>query len=129
MTTGASFGAYHAMSHSDSSIPVSLTGSSGLSGMYDIRSMTGGYSDEYVYLYNPPEFIPNEHDPGRIHELQKLDIIMTAGKHDSLLGESQHMSGILWGKGIGNALREWDGWSHDWPYWKRQITMYINGSD
>jgi esterase/lipase superfamily enzyme len=37
------------------------------------------------------------------------------------------MSGVLWGKGIGNALREWDGWSHDWGYWQNMIRAYING--
>jgi esterase/lipase superfamily enzyme len=39
------------------------------------------------------------------------------------------MSRVLWGKGIGNALREWDGWAHDWDYWRRMFTLYINGHD
>ena len=36
---------------------------------------------------------------------------------------------ILWNKGIGNALRLWDGWSHDWPWWRDMIRLYIGGHD
>ena len=38
-------------------------------------------------------------------------------------------SAILWSKGIGNALRVWNGWAHDWPYWERMIRQYIGGHD
>jgi len=38
-------------------------------------------------------------------------------------------SAILWGKGIGNALRVWNGWAHDWPYWESMIRTYIGGHD
>ena len=27
------------------------------------------------------------------------------------------------------AMRWWDGWSHDWPYWSQMILHYINGHD
>jgi esterase/lipase superfamily enzyme len=128
MTTGASFGAFHAMSFGLKH-PGLINRIIGLNGLYDIRMFTDGYDEGYVYFNNPPQFIPNEHDSARIQELQKLDIIMTAGKDDWLLSESRNMSAVLWGKGIGNALREWDGWAHDWPWWMQQITMYIDGHD
>ncbi len=38
-------------------------------------------------------------------------------------------SGLLWGKGIGNALREWDGFAHDWPVWEQMVRMYLSGHD
>lgn len=128
MTTGASFGAFHAMgfglkfAHMVDRIIA-------LSGMYDIRSFTGGYSDDYVYYNNPVQFIPNESDPGRLAALRHVDIIMATGRDDRLIHSAREMSGLLWGKGIGNALREWDGWSHDWPYWHNMIQAYINGHD
>lgn len=128
ITSGASFGAYHAMAFGLKH-PGLINRIIGLNGIYDIRMFTDGYSDDYVYYNNPPQFIPNESDPGRLHELQKMDIIMTAGKTDWLLGESRNMSRVLWDKGIGNALREWDGWAHDWPWWRQQIVMYVSGHD
>jgi len=27
------------------------------------------------------------------------------------------------------ALRIWDGWAHDWPWWKEMILKYISGHD
>jgi len=50
-----------------------------------------------------------------------------AGKDDPLLERSRQMSSVLWSKGIGNALREWDGWCHDWPYWEKMIRAYLGG--
>jgi esterase/lipase superfamily enzyme len=35
----------------------------------------------------------------------------------------------MWDKGIGNAFREWDGFSHDWPVWHKMLNMYIGGHD
>lgn len=128
ITTGASFGAFHAMSFG-LKYPTEVDRIIGLSGVYDIRFMTRGYSDDWVYAYNPVEFIPNEHDHHRLEQIRHLDIIMTTGKTDRLHWSSQEMTRILWDKGIGNALREWDGWAHDWPYWEQMLHMYIDGHD
>ncbi|MBL8166262.1 MAG: esterase family protein [Anaerolineae bacterium] len=128
ITLGASFGAFHAMSfglkHPDKVDRVLA-----LSGLYDIRRFTGGYSDANVYMNNPAEFIGGEHDPGRLEQLRHVDIIMATGRDDQLIHSAREFSGLLWSKGIGNALREWDGWSHDWPYWQKMISQYIGGHD
>ncbi len=128
ITLGASFGAFHAMSFG-LKYPQKVDRIIGLSGMYDIRSFTGGYSDDYVYFNNPMQFIQHEHDEQRLAALRHIDIIMAVGRDDRLLNSNREMSRVLWEKGIGNALREWDGWSHDWPYWKKMILLYINGHD
>jgi esterase/lipase superfamily enzyme len=39
------------------------------------------------------------------------------------------MSSVLWSKDIWHALRIWDGWAHDWPWWKQMIDHYIDGHD
>jgi len=51
------------------------------------------------------------------------------GRADPLVESARELSRVLWGKSIGNALREWDGWAHDWDYWRRMLTLYINGHD
>jgi esterase/lipase superfamily enzyme len=128
ITTGASFGAFQAMSFA-LRYPDRVGRVIGLSGVYDVREIIGGYSDETVYYYNPPEFIMNESDHGRLAALQRVDIIMAIGRDDRMAGNNEYFSGRLWSKGIGNALRIWDGWAHDWPYWQRMLPMYIGGHD
>lgn len=128
MTMGASFGAFHAMSFGLKH-PDKVDRILALSGLFDIRSFTDGYSDANVYHNNPMQFIGGENDGYRLAQLRHIDIIMATGRDDRLMGSARAMSGLLWSKGIGNALREWDGWSHDWPYWQRMIQLYIAGHD
>ena len=72
----------------------------------------------------------HEHDPGRLDALRRQDIILAIGADDPACeqqrGRSRPRSGS---KGIGNALRIWDGWAHDWPYWEQMIRQYIGGHD
>jgi esterase/lipase superfamily enzyme len=128
IVTGASFGAYHAMTFGLKH-PDKVDRILAMSGLYDIRSFTGGYSDDHVYFNNPMQFIANEDNADRLRLLQHIDIIMATGKEDRLMPSARAMSALLWSKGIGNALREWDGWSHDWPYWQKMVTLYMSGHD
>jgi esterase/lipase superfamily enzyme len=128
IVTGASFGAYHAMNfalrHPDVTNRVIA-----LSGLYDIERWAGGYRDDNLYYNCPCLYIPNESDEGRLSLLRRLDIIMAIGREDPNIENNRWLSGALWGKGIGNALREWDGWAHDWPFWLKMIQLYIGGHD
>ena len=72
---------------------------------------------------------PGEHDPRRLADLRRQDIILAVGKDDGLRGQNERLSTLLWDKQIGNALRLWDGWSHDWPYWKQMMRLYVGGHD
>ena len=100
-----------------------------MSGMYDVKSMTEGYSDSNVYACNPFDFMRHEYDPGRLASFRQQNIILAIGKEDPSYENNREFSRILWERGIGNALREWDGWAHDWPYWERMIRLYIGGHD
>ncbi len=128
ITAGASFGAYHAINFAFRH-PHLVGRTIGLSGVYDISRWTDGYSDDNVYFNNPVSYIPNEHDWGRMAALQRMDIIFVTGSDDPLRNSTEEMASILWRKEIGNALRTWDGWAHDWPWWKQMITHYIGGHD
>jgi esterase/lipase superfamily enzyme len=128
ISVGASFGAYHAACFAFR-FP-ELTGRMiALSGMFDIKSFTGGYSDDNIYFNNPMDFLQHESDGGRLEQLRRMDIIVATGREDRLADESTRLSRVLWQKGIGNALRLWDGWSHDWPYWQRMLQSYVGGHD
>ncbi|MCU0475219.1 MAG: alpha/beta hydrolase-fold protein [Anaerolineae bacterium] len=124
---GASFGAYHAMNFGLKH-PDAVNRILAMSGIFDIAYWAGGYTGEHVYLNNPTWFIPGERDPQRIRLMQRQNIVIAVGKDDPLLERSRQMSRVLWDKGVGNALREWDGWCHDWPYWERMLRAYLGGA-
>jgi esterase/lipase superfamily enzyme len=128
ITTGASFGAYHAVNFA-LRYPHLVGRTIGMSGTYDIREQTGGYSDENVYFNNPVEFIRGEREPHRLEALRRQDIILAIGRDDPMRPNNDWMSRVLWEKGIGNAYRVWDGWAHDWPWWREMIARYIGGHD
>ena len=128
MTMGASFGAYHAVTFA-LRYPQLVNRAIGLSGMYDIRRQTDGYSDATVYHYNPADFVLGEHDAGRLAQLARLELVLAIGRDDPMLAENEEFSRRLWGKGLWHALRIWDGWSHDWPYWRDMIRLYAFGAD
>ena len=128
IATGASLGGYYAaclgFRH-----PHLINRVLGMSGTYDVRRLIEGYSDQNVYACNPSEFLRNEHDPARLDTLRRQDIILAIGRDDPAYGNNEELSATLWSKGIGNALRIWDGWAHDWQYWEKMVRRYIGGHD
>jgi esterase/lipase superfamily enzyme len=128
VVTGASFGAYHAMNfalrHPDITNRVLA-----MSGMFNIERWLGGYRDDNVYYNCPCLYLPNETNPGRLEQLRRLDIVIAVGQNDPNIANNRWFSEVLWGKSIWHALRLWDGWSHDWPYWQQMIRLYIGGAD
>lgn len=128
ITAGASFGGFHALSFA-TRYPHLVSRALVMSGLTDIRRLTDGYTDDLIYRYNPAEFLPNEHDPERFAALQRLDLIFAVGREDTLRAQNEWISGVLWQRGVGNALRIWDGWAHDWPWWQDMLRRYVGGHD
>ena len=128
ITVGASFGAYHAVNLALRR-PDLVNRAIGLSGIYDISRWASGHSDGHIYANNPCAYIPQESDPQRLALLRQLDIILAVGGADRLRDNNEFLSAALWNKDIGNALRIWAGWSHDWPFWEKMLLNYIGGHD
>jgi esterase/lipase superfamily enzyme len=128
IAVGTSFGGYHAVNFAFRH-PHLVNRVLGLSGFYNIKRFTNGYSDDNVYFNNPCDFIQNEHDPARLEALRHQDIILAIGSDDPACSNNEYFSGILWSKGIWHALRIWNGWNHDWPYWQQMVRMYLSGHD
>jgi esterase/lipase superfamily enzyme len=128
IVAGASFGAYHAMNfalrHPDITNRVIS-----MSGMFNIERWLGSYRDDNIYYNCPCLFMPNEFDEGRLRMLRRLNIIMAVGREDPNFDNNRWFSEMLWGKGIWNALRTWDGWAHDWPWWHQMIQLYVSGAN
>jgi esterase/lipase superfamily enzyme len=128
ITAGASFGGYHAICFA-MRYPELVNRVVSMSGVPDIRRLTHGWTDPSVYFFNPAEFMAHEHDASRLDAFRRMDIILAVGESDSLAASNLDFSRTLWDRGIGNALRVWDGWAHDWPYWERMLQLYIGGHD
>jgi esterase/lipase superfamily enzyme len=128
IAAGASFGAYHAVNFAFRH-PHAVNRVIAMSGMYDIKTLTGGFSDDNVYRNDPSHYMMHMSDPGHLAAIRRQDIILATGRDDPHRQNNEHLSGLLWSKNIWHALRLWDGWSHDWPYWRNMIRMYVNGSD
>lgn len=128
IATGASFGAYHAANFAFRH-PGLVGRLLGLSGMYDIKAQTDGWSDETIYFNSPSDFLQHEHDPARLAALRQIDIIIAIGRDDRMRADNEWLSQVLSSKGIWHALRVWDGWAHDWPWWREMLAKYIGGHD
>ncbi|HYJ78503.1 MAG TPA: alpha/beta hydrolase-fold protein [Longimicrobiaceae bacterium] len=128
MATGASFGAYHAVNTAFRH-PHLFSRVIGMSGLYDIREQTDGFYDDAIAANNPSHYVGELSHPGHLEAMRRMDIVLATGREDSFLANNEYLSKALWEKGIGNALRLWDGWSHDWPYWRDMIRLYISGHD
>jgi esterase/lipase superfamily enzyme len=129
IATGASFGAYHAVNLALRH-PQVVNRVIGMSGMYDIKTLAKGAEDDpNVYQNDPSHYVLNITDHGHLEAMRRQNIILATGRDDPHVENNRHMSNALWSKGVGNALRLWDGWSHDWPYWRQMIKLYISGND
>lgn len=128
MTLGADFGAWHAVTFA-MRYPTLVGRTIGMSGVYDIRQETAGYSDANVYAFNPADFVLNEHDPQWLHQLSRLEIILAVGGDDPVCADNKAFSERLWSRDVWHALRIWDGEAHDWPSWQQMVLKYIGGAD
>jgi esterase/lipase superfamily enzyme len=128
ITAGASFGAYHAVNFAFRH-PQLVQRVIGMSGLYDISSFADGRSDGEIYFHNPSAYLAGEHDDGRLAAMRRQDIILAVGQTDQACANNEFLSGLLWSKDVWHALRLWDGWAHDWPYWHHMIQLYIGGHD
>lgn len=127
IATGASFGAYHAVNLAFRH-PHLIQRVIGLSGLYDVKRVNRGYDDAIVYQNDPSHYMQHLDDPHRIGALQRMEIILATGRDDPSRPNNEHLSDVLWSKGIWHALRIWDGWAHDWPWWRQMIRLYIGGN-
>lgn len=128
MTHGCSFGASHAMLFG-LRYPAVFRRVLAFAGYYDMRRFLNNHQDEQVYYHNPVQFVEGLQHGQLLDELRRLEIVMAIGREDAAAWTNTQLSNALWGKGVWHAMRWWDGWAHDWPFWKQMILQYVNGSD
>lgn len=120
---GASFGAYHAANELLRHPGIFKWGIC-MSGVYDISSCLDGYEDATVYHHNPARYLSNGYDPSRLTDNQ-LNVICGQGPWERVHW-SQNFSNQLNGAGIRHNFDLWGrDVAHDWPWWHRQMDLYI----
>jgi esterase/lipase superfamily enzyme len=124
IAAGASFGALHAMSLATRR-PGIVRKAVGLSGAYDTAGWLDGHRDGDAYFVNPIAFLPNLTDERYLDPLRATEIVIATGRDDRNVEDSRRLAGILQDKGVPASLHLWDGWAHDWPYWKEMVDVYL----
>lgn len=123
-TTGASFGAYHAVNfgfrHPDIVHRIVA-----MSGAYSLQFLVHSDYDTEVYFNSPIDFLPNLHDDWYLSRMRQQDIILAVGSEDICLGSTQQLSTELWAKNVPHNFDVWQGAWHDWPWWKMMALKFF----
>jgi len=130
-TAGCSMGAYHAINLA-MKYPWLFKKAVGISGRYDLtdnigdfRDLLNGFHDEKVYYNMPAQYIANLNDDKFLSEVRNMEIILAVGETDPFLSGNQHLSSLLWEKGIPNQFHTWESNAHRPHYWRKMAPMYI----
>ena len=124
IVAGASFGAFHALAFATRR-PGLARKAIGLSGAYDAARWLGGSREGEAYYVNPLTFLPGLSDERYLAPLRATEIVIASGRDDSNVDESRRMAAALQDKGVPASLHLWDGWAHDWPYWKEMVDVFL----
>jgi esterase/lipase superfamily enzyme len=126
VTTGASFGALHAMNLFLKK-PELIQGVISMSGVYDLTEYTQGFYDDQVYFNSPIHYIPNLGDHGILEKIRSGKIIIATGSGSHEDPEAnKRFSNVLHTKSIPHELDVWGSdIHHDWPTWRKMLPYFI----
>ncbi len=121
---GASFGALHALTLATRR-PGIVRKAIGLSGAYDTSRWLDGLREGDAYFVNPLAFLPNLNDERYLEPLRATEVVIATGHDDRNADDSRRLAALLQQKGVPASLHIWDGWAHDWPYWKEMVDVFL----
>ncbi|MDQ6772144.1 MAG: esterase [Candidatus Dormibacteraeota bacterium] len=125
LCAGPSFGAFHAVLLCLRR-PWLFGGWLGMSGVYDNGRWLDGYSDAETYLTNPLAFLPGLQDERYLGPLREMGMkVVVAGETDANARDSVKLGEMLKAHGVDARVDMWQGWAHDWPYWKDMLRTYL----
>ncbi len=126
VTTGCSFGGYHAMNLALKQ-PGIFTRCVSMSGAFDMRQFMGGYYDDNFYFANPVDYLPKTQEGWYMNQYRDGNrYLLAVGEWDICLGENERMAGIMHNKNIPHRLDIWGERAvHDWPLWQKMAQAYF----
>ena len=130
MTTGCSFGAYHAanlaLKRADL-FPLAIC----LSGVYDVSMLGWGERGDAVYFNNPMDYVTQLHGDHLEWLRSRVSLVLVCGQGQwedttGALDSTRAFSGVLASKGIRHEMDLWGhDVPHDWPSWRNQIAHHV----
>jgi esterase/lipase superfamily enzyme len=128
-TSGASFGALHAM-NLFLKRPDIINGAISMSGVYELTEYTRGFWDEQVYYNSPMHYMPNLNDSyylNKIRASHHIHLLSGSGAYEDP-DSARRLAGIFYNKGIWYDLDIWgQDVPHEWPTW-RSMLPYVLGT-
>ena len=130
MTTGCSFGAYHAANFAlkrADLFPIAIC----QSGVYDVTRVGHGARGEAVYFNNPMDFVVHLHGDHLDWLRSRVSILLVCGQGQwedttGALDSTRAFASLLNDKGIRCELDLWGhDVPHDWPSWRNQIAHHL----
>ena len=130
VTTGVSFGAFHAANlalRRADLFPLALC----FSGVYDVAGIGWGERGDAVYFNNPADYVANLHGDHLEWLRSRVSLLLVVGRgawEDSTgsLEQTQRFARLLAEKGIRYELDVWgEDAPHDWPAWRAQIAHHL----
>ncbi|MBF0409057.1 MAG: esterase family protein [Candidatus Riflebacteria bacterium] len=126
---GCSLGAMHAVSLA-LRFPEIFTSAIGLSGIFRITRLTGGYIDEILMRSSPIDYVRSLEPSDLLRKVRELNIAICCGQgaweHECLedtiaLREAFEQKAVpawvdIWGRDV----------SHDWPWWRKQMPYFLS---
>jgi esterase/lipase superfamily enzyme len=121
---GASFGAFHAVALATRH-PGIASRVIGLSGAFDAARWLDGSREDDAYFVNPLAFLPGLSDERQLKPLRETEFVIATGVDDPNVAGSRQIVDALQAKAVPAALHLWDGWAHDWPFWKEMVDTFL----
>jgi esterase/lipase superfamily enzyme len=121
---GASFGAFHAVTLATRH-PGIASRTIGLSGAYDASRWLDGMREQDAYFANPLAFLPGLADERLLQPLRETEFVIATGEEDPNVAGSRQVVATLQEKGVPATLHLWNGWAHDWPFWKEMVDTFL----
>jgi esterase/lipase superfamily enzyme len=130
MTTGVSFGAYHAANFAlkrADLFPLAIC----QSGVYDVSVVGWGERGDALYFNNPLDYVSHLHGDHLDWLRSHVSLLLICGQGawedtTGALESTQHFAGLLQEKGLNVELDLWGhDVAHDWPSWRDQIAHHL----
>ena len=121
---GASFGAFHAVDLATRH-PGIASRVIGLSGAYDASRWLDGLRQDDAYFVNPLAFLPDLSDEQQLKPLRETEFVIATGIEDPNVEQSRRVVTALQDKSVPASLHLWNGWAHDWPFWKEMVDTFL----
>ncbi|MBI2774055.1 MAG: esterase family protein [Chloroflexi bacterium] len=124
IATGASFGASH-VAMLVTRHPGVVNKAICLSGAYEMKRFLDGWCEGDGYFVDPLAFLPGLTDGRILARLQETEVIVATGEYDRNVDDSRRLVALLQEKGVPAGLHLWNGWAHDWPYWREMVDAFL----